>query len=580
MRFNSRDKRFKSPFGAVKSGEDIYLYVGGASSARLELFEDGCDAPIEYSLEPADGGCCATISIPKAGLYFYRFWADGCYLERGNGGEGVVTSGGGTRFQLTVYDDFSVPARFKGGVMYQIFPDSFCNSGAPKSDVPVDRAMQPLTALPDHLPDSNGRYSNKYYGGDLKGIEQKLPYLSSIGVTMLYLNPIFEAHSNHRYNTANYMKIDPMLGTLEDFRSLCANAKQQGISIILDGVFSHTGDDSIYFDKYRRYNSDGAYHNHQSPYYKWYRFKSRGYSSWWNIPTLPETDETEQSFVDFICGKGGVIDYWMTNGASGFRLDVADELPDGFIAVIREAVKRHKGFLIGEVWEDASNKISYSERRRYLLGHELDSVMNYPFKQAIIAFLKTGDAARFAEAITEITENYPKPVTDALMNLLSTHDTPRIITELAANQPYPDKAAQREFLLSRDDFLRGLELQKLAFALSFTLPGFPSIYYGDEIAMQGFGDPFCRAYYQWENPPADLRGLVTELAETRRKSPAFKDGDCRFIFAQNGAVAFVRQSGKHKALIIVNRGSETAEIEFGGKTYACPPWRHIIIQNG
>lgn len=579
MYFNSRSAECKAPFGAVRAGQTVRFSVyDAAGPVTLELFADGASQPVLCApLTPVGNGASASVTAPAAGLYFYRFAVPGGYLTRGEGGCAVLTESDGQPFQLTVYDAFETPDSFKGGVMYQIFPDSFCRSGLPKQDIPADRTMQPLDALPDNRPDENGRYCTRYYGGDLPGITEKLPYLASLGVTMLYLNPIFEAHANHRYNTANYLHIDPMLGTEADFTALCAAARRLGIAVILDGVFNHTGDDSLYFDKFGRYGHTGAWHNRQSPYRRWYSFHGTGYRGWWGMPTMPELNENEPSYRQFICGEGGVIDYWLDRGASGFRLDVADELPDGFIAACRTAVKRHPGcLLIGEVWEDASNKVAYSVRRRYLLGHELDGVMNYPFRTAILGFLRTGDAAAFAEAVTGILENYPAPVWPLLMNMLSTHDTERIITVLAAGRPPHSKQAQREYILPREEFLRGLELVKLAAALQFTLPGFPSVYYGDEIAMQGFGDPFCRAYYRWDDPPADLRGLMRSLSALRRSQPAFHTGGCRFLLAENGAVAYLREEKDSRVLVLVNRGEQTAELTIDGRCFRCQPWRTCI----
>lgn len=574
MYFNSRDQLHKKPYGAAEAGENIFMKVDAAGHPVLELYADGCPQPTLYT---ANDRGEFSFSVEKAGLYFYRFSTDCGYIERGAGGVGVVTNGCGCKFQLTVYDRYTTPERFRGGVMYQIFPDSFCKSGQPKSNVPTDREYASLGELPEYRPDKNGRYSNRYYGGDLAGIVQKLPYLESLGVTVIYLNPIFEAHSNHRYNTADYMKIDPLLGTLADFKHLCSEAGKRGIAIILDGVFSHTGDDSIYFNRQGRYGENGAFGGSDSKYYSWYNFNGNRYSAWWNIPTLPEVNENDPDFSEFICGRGGVIDYWLSNGASGFRLDVADELPDSFIEKIKIAVRRHPDcLLIGEVWEDASNKISYGSRRRYLLGTELDSVMNYPFKEAIIRFLQSGDAAGFAETVETITENYPRPTQDVLMNLLSTHDTARIINALSVPNPPAGKANLQRYVISKDDYLRGIELLKLAFVLSFTLPGFPCVYYGDEIGMQGFGDPFCRAYYRWDDPPCDLRPLITSLSAARRAHSAFKGGDCRFVSRTGSLVAFVRQSGESRVLVAVNRGDSAARITVGGHSYKVEPWRYII----
>ena len=344
--------------------------------------------------------------------------------------------------------------------------------------------------------------------------------------------------------------------------------RTQTVSDAFAGAFSLLGTEG-FFDSHNIYSLSAA--GREDELYR--RFACPRYAEL----DKKNADGRAGAYRQFICGEGGVIDYWLDRGASGFRLDVADELPDGFIAACRTAVKRHPGcLLIGEVWEDASNKVAYSVRRRYLLGHELDGVMNYPFRTAILGFLRTGDAAAFAEAVTGILENYPAPVWPLLMNMLSTHDTERIITALAAGRPPHSKQAQREYILPREEFLRGLELVKLAAALQFTLPGFPSVYYGDEIAMQGFGDPFCRAYYRWDDPPADLRGLMRSLSALRRSQPAFHTGGCRFLLAENGAVAYLREEKDSRVLVLVNRGEQTAELTIDGRCFRCQPWRTCI----
>ena len=274
------------------------------------------------------------------------------------------------------------------------------------------------------------------FAGNLKGVKKKLPYLEELGVTCIYLNPIFEAHANHRYNTANYLKADPLLGTNEDFAALCAEAKKHGIRIILDGVFSHTGSDSLYFNREGRYGPGGAYRDRNSPYRSWYDFDSGyvgGYRSWWGFETLPEVNEETPSYVEFITGPGGVIDTWLRRGAAGFRLDVADELPDEFIEKVRAAVKRvsPEKFLLGEVWEDATTKFGFNKRRTYLLGKGLDSVMNYPFKNAVLDFVKGKPAEQAMTEILTICEHYPAPAMDTALNFLSTHDTERALTVIA-----------------------------------------------------------------------------------------------------------------------------------------------------
>ena len=470
--------------------------------------------------------------------------------------------------------------------MYQIFPDRF-NEGVPNKEMPfADRIYrEDKTGEPYFWPteQEEGYLNRDYFGGDFLGIEQKLPYLKNLGISCIYLNPIFEAHANHRYNTANYLKADPLLGTNEDFARLCSAAKKEGIRIILDGVFSHTGSDSLYFNREGRYGPGGAYRDRHSPYRSWYDFDSGyacGYRSWWGFDTLPEVQEESPSYVEFVCGKGGVIDTWLGLGASGFRLDVADELPDAFIEKIRAAVKAHgeDKLLIGEVWEDATTKEGFGRRRTYLRGHGLDTTMNYPFRNAAIDFVRGADAAEIADRILSICENYPPPALDCCMNFLSTHDTERAITAIAdepANGRDRFWQSGRRIPLSRMEDAVRREL--LAYALIFALPGVPCIYYGDEIAMQGYRDPFNRAFYDWHSTERRLRGPLANLAELRRSCDAFKGGRIELVEAKGDVLHFRRIGKTQTAEIILNRGPHLLCTQAFGKAAEVNPLGFTIL---
>ena len=504
--FNSRLLQYKSPFGAVTANTQVTWHLDvpenfGYVDPHLVLTKDR-ETPVHYRMEftgQSQGANHFQVKVTptSSGLYFYYFdlYTDFRKICRGAGAEGFLTWTLKDSWQLTVYEpDFSTPSWIKNGTMYQIFPDRF-NEGVPNKEMPfADRIYrEDKTGEPYFWPteQEEGYLNRDYFGGDFLGIEQKLPYLKNLGISCIYLNPIFEAHANHRYNTANYLKADPLLGTNEDFVRLCLAAKKEGIRIILDGVFSHTGSDSLYFNREGRYGPGGAYRDRHSPYRSWYDFDSGyacGYRSWWGFDTLPEVQEESPSYVEFVCGKGGVIDTWLGLGASGFRLDVADELPDAFIEKIRAAVKAHgeDKLLIGEVWEDATTKEGFGRRRTYLRGHGLDTTMNYPFRNAAIDFVRGADAAEIADRILSICENYPPPALDCCMNFLSTHDTERAITAIAdepANGRDRFWQSGRRIPLSRMEDAVRREL--LAYALIFALPGVPCIYYGDEIAMQG-----------------------------------------------------------------------------------------------
>ncbi len=573
--FNSTDPACKSPLGAVKAGEAVTFTLRvdprqDHAVPRLVIAQDGRPA-VHHEMQPAgtgaDGMSAYTFTLhpEQAGLYFYHFdlYWDFRKLYRGPLGEAVMSWTEGRSYQLTVYEtDFTTPEAFRGSVIYQIFPDRFYES-KPHTSLPfADRVYRTnKQGEPYFWPTEQGGDLNMdYFGGDFAGIQEKLPYLADLGVGWIYLNPIFEAHSNHRYNTADYLKADPLLGTNEEFSALCAQAQKYDIRIILDGVFSHTGADSIYFNKEGRYGWGGAYHDPESPYRSWYDFSDEypcGYRSWWGFDTLPEVNENDPAYRRFICGRGGVIDTWLSLGASGFRLDVADELPDSFIEEIRRAVKAHgqDKLLIGEVWEDATNKIAYDQRRTYLLGRGLDSVMNYPFRSAALDFAAGVDTKQVADGILSICENYPKPALDCLMNFMSTHDTERALTALA-DEPSEGRSRywQSGRRLDYPQYEHGIRLLLLAYAMIFTLPGVPSIYYGDEIGMQGYRDPFNRAYYNWNSTEKRLRPVFRQLAELRRDCDAFLDGDFRLTGAQGDILQYQRRGKTQTAEIVLNRG--------------------------
>lgn len=570
--YNSRLEYHKSIFGAVKTGQTVTF--------RIILPRDFCCHAAKLLIKKAEGAQYSYINMQwdcmegvgeewwkidftaeDAALYKYHFeydtsWGTSRIYHVGNGLAAI--KGEGDDWQLTVYDkNFHTPEWLKGGIIYQIFPDRFAFSGTKKQNVPSDRVLRTdRDGDPYWIPTAEGKVlNNDYFGGDLKGIEQKLGYLKSLGVTCIYLNPIFEAQSNHRYDTADYEKIDPMLGTERDFKSLCQSAEKLGIKIMLDGVFSHTGDDSKYFNRYSRYDSVGAYQSENSPYYNWYKFNKwpDDYESWWGIKILPEVNEDNPDFIEYITGKNGIARKWLRLGASGWRLDVADELPDEFLDEFRKAVKEEKNdcLVLGEVWEDASNKSSYGKLRRYLLGEQLDSVMNYPFAGAVIDFIRDANAELFASRVMSIVENYPKEVLDVLMNHISTHDTMRAITALAGEScAYRDRRWQSTHSLDEKEYRYGMKLLMAASAMQFALPGVPTIYYGDEAGMQGYKDPFNRRCYPWGKENEELVEWYKKLGEIRSKNSVFKDGKFEILSAVAGCVAFSRKNDDEAILVI------------------------------
>ena len=576
--FDSRDIRYKSVFGPLPLGQRVRLRLFlplEAHSPVLLWHEDGGpvrEQPLARE-EDCGGGCFwgSWLEPNHTGLYFYTFRYQGPRGEVrvGRGPYNRSVTQGWEDWQLTVYDPaFTTPQWAGGGVMYQIFPDRFFSSGQPKKGVPADRYLVgEWGGQPAYWQGDGGRVlNNDYWGGDLAGILQKLDYLQALGVTCLYLNPIFEAHSNHRYNTADSLRIDPLLGSQEDFTALCRACHERGMKVVLDGVFSHTGADSRYFNQAGRYPDQGAAQSPDSPYFNWYTFTRYPdqYKAWWGMPSLPEVNEEEASFLQFITGEDGVLRRWLRAGADGWRLDVADELPDRFLDELRRAVKAEKGdaLILGEVWEDASQKFSYDGRRRYLLGAQLDSVMNYPFREAVLRFLKGGDSADLMETVLTILEHYPKPAVDALMNHLGTHDTERLITALAGEEAAGrGREWQARQCLSAGQLEKGLKFVRLAALLQYTLPGFPCLYYGDEISMQGYSDPFNRAPYHWGGGSAALKAFYQKLGRLRKACPAFAGGEFTPVYAGTGHIAYLRAKGEERILVAVNRWCDPEPVD-------------------
>lgn len=596
--YNSRLEYHKSIFGAVKTDQTVTFRIilprdFCCHAAKLVIKKAEAD---EYGYINMQWDCMEGVgeewwkvdfTAEKAALYKYHFeydtsWGTSRIYHAGNGLAAI--KGDGEDWQLTVYDkNFHTPEWLRGGIIYQIFPDRFASSGTKKQNVPSDRVLRTdRDGDPYWIPTAEGKVlNNDYFGGDLNGIEQKLGYLKSLGVTCIYLNPIFEAQSNHRYDTADYEKIDSMLGTEKDFKSLCESAKKLGIRIMLDGVFSHTGDDSRYFNRYSRYDSLGAYQSKKSPYYGWYKFNKwpDDYESWWGIEILPEVNEDNSDFIEYITGKNGIARKWLKLGASGWRLDVADELPDEFLDEFRKAVKEEKadGLVLGEVWEDASNKSSYGKLRRYLLGKQLDSVMNYPFAGAVIDFIRDANAELFASRVMSIVENYPKEVLDVLMNHLSTHDTMRAITALAGEScAYRDRKWQSTHSLDEKEYHYGMKLLMAASAMQFALPGVPTIYYGDEAGMQGYKDPFNRRCYPWSKENGELVEWYKKLGKIRNENRVFKDGRFEILSAVAGCVAFSRKNDDEAILVISN--SNPHPITYYVKSEWCDA--HDLLGNG
>ncbi len=570
--FDASKNYHKSIIGAMAAGNTLRLSVVlprsfGVTCCRIILEKDGEDTKyVDMDWASTDGNeewWTKELFFGEKGVFFYHFSYDTSWgttqLFRDGESQRASVSGKNV-WQQTVYDPALVtPDAIKNGIIYQIFPDRFRFSGIKKENVPADRILRSdWGSTPVWEPDTDGKIKNNdFFRGDFKGIEEKLDHIAALGTSVIYLNPIGESHSNHRYDTADYLKPDPLLGTEEDFRSLVRAAHERGIRIILDGVYSHTGDDSVYFNKYGRYESAGAYGNESSQYRPWYTFKPDGkYNCWWNIDTLPEVNEHDPSFADFITGENGVIRYWLALGADGFRLDVADELPDEFIDRAHKTIKdaSRENYFLGEVWEDATNKISYGARRRYLLGGQFDGVMNYPFRTAVIDFVLSANAQRFMDEVYSVVLNYPPQALNACMNMLGTHDTPRILTVLTGlNLERMSRSRQADIRLSDSQKSRAEQLIRMAVPLIFTLPGIPCVYYGDEAGMYGAKDPFNRGCYPWGHENGEILALYEYFGKIRKTYPVLREGGFYPLSSELGCVAYLRYSeGMSRVAVIAN----------------------------
>ena len=584
--FDSKAAQHKTPFGTLRTGENCVLHIfvpcsSGANGVRL-ILEDCNGAPVTehpFTLETEQGGYyiyrCA-FSVAERGLYFYWF-----YVTKPEGGFRLFKQGDGTnmeegeKWQISVIPtDFTVPDYARGAVMYQIMPDRFRKCG----DCDLTDKLRPFILhekwdeTPEYRPDENGTVWNKdFFGGNFNGIREKLSYLQQLGVGILYLNPVFMAYSNHRYDTADYKRPDPMLGTEQDFRDLCTEAHRRGIRVILDGVFSHTGSNSVYFDADGVFGG-GAVSDPDSPYRKWYRFSHYPdqYEAWWGIRTLPCVEELEESYLNYIIDdEDSVVAHWMALGADGFRLDVVDELPDAFVLRLKNRIRQinPEALLLGEVWEDASNKRAYSVSRRYFVDGELDSVMNYPWRTAIMNYVTGADDGRgFGASVMTIAENYPPQVLACVMNHLGTHDTPRILTILG-DPFYGVKSEKAERFLRPEARAAAVEKLKRAAFLQFTLPGMPSIYYGDEAGVEGFEDPFCRRCFPWGAEDKELQAFYTALCRMKNTVAVLKNGDVRVAEAGGGRIAFIRSDEATVARIYVNQSGKPWRVGGGTQVF-------------
>ena len=560
----------------------------GASGAVLRLCRDGerdRDIPLDFcrSDHRADVYCCEldTEKLCEGqewGLFYYEFLLlrgfETLFTDSLNNCDFSLSEKEGSRFRLLVYEkDFETPESFGKGVMYQIFTDRFFRGESDEARAIKVKDGAILNedwenGIPQFAPYPGAPLKNNmFFGGNLWGVAEKLDYLVSLGVKSIYLCPIFEAYSNHKYDTACYERVDPMFGGDEALDNLIAKAREKGIGIILDGVFNHTGDDSLYFDRYSNFGGRGAYSDPTSPYRDWYIFKDYPdkYECWWGIDILPKLNHETEACRRYFTAEGGIIEKYIKKGIAGWRLDVADELCDEFLDELRVSAKRASGgeaVIIGEVWENAADKIAYGKRRRYFAGKQLDSVMNYPLKNAIVDFCQWGDAEALYNTLTELYSSYPPAVCNKLMNIIGTHDTERILTVLGRDME-DDELTQAEKATKRLDKKQrqyAMSLLKIASVLQYTAYGIPSLYYGDELGMEGYGDPFCRMPMPWHEIDEPIRAEILahyrSLGRIRLEEDALCGGAFYVVERGESHLVFVREKGESRLIIVANRGQE------------------------
>ena len=412
----------------------------------------------------------------------------------------------------------TVPYWVEDAIFYQIFPDRFAN-GDTQNDPPN---VQPWGSPPT---------SWGFQGGDLRGIIDKFDYILDLGVNAIYLNPIFLSNSNHRYNTVDYLKIDPRVGTLEDFHALLETAHSNNVRVILDGVFNHCGRGFFEFN-------DLLENQDHSPYLDWFyvnKFpldayspgKAQDYKAWWGFKGLPKFNTDNQEVRRFLIN---VARYWIEQGSDGWRLDVPNEIDDdSFWLEFRQTIKsiNRDAYLVGEIW---------TVEPRWVGPNHFDGLMNYPLRDAVLDFLNGGfiTAAGFADQVEGILKRYPRENAYAMYVTLGSHDTERIYTRLNG------------------------DLNKLKLAYSFVLayPGAPAIYYGDEIGMTGGKDPECRGAFNW-NPETwleELRGWLRTLISLRKRYVALRRGSYKRVMVDDrrNVYAFARTLGDKAVLVVLN----------------------------
>lgn len=567
--FNPWLERYKQPFGAVQEETTVKIWLSvpepEMSKAYLVVHKEGSNVgqkvfPMKavsedrfYFETPMDQGW---------GLYFYYFkivhQSAGYetiqfYGFNGQGGEGKIygSEHDVVPYQLTCYQKPEVaPKWYREAVFYQIFPDRFAN-GNPDRQINDPKKNSFIYATDEDEPfyirnkeDEIVRWD--FYGGNLKGIQKKIPYFKELGITAIYLNPIFEASSNHRYDTNDYFKIDGILGNEEDFKDLLEALHVEGIAVVLDGVFSHVGKDSRYFNISGLYGENsGAARDQNSEYFDWFTFNHYpdDYKAWWGIADLPEVRKENPRYQEFIYGDlDSVLAKWTSLGVDGWRLDVADELTDDFIAGIRKNLSAYQDkILIGEVWEDASNKVAYDTRRKYVFGNHLQGVMNYPLRQQILDLMNDDRSLKeICEEMILYQENYPPDFYYNQLNNIGTHDTERILSMLGNSTEALDQA----------------------WGLMFMMPGIPCVYYGDEAGLTGGKDPENRKIFPWNSIDPVIFENCQKWIQRRKEYDVLNYGNFFPFYSETQKIfGVIRYTDEAYAIYAVNQSDQEQQIK-------------------
>jgi glycosidase len=642
LRHDSRDPLYRSPGGAVPAGASVKVRFrtlhNDVSSVTLRVYDVNTAAErlLAMTLVASDVSCYQalggqtcdfweeSLTSPVPDNLWYRFivtdgsqsvyYADNTgALDGGLGApsESVVDNS----YALMFYDPaFTTPEWTRSAIIYQVFPDRFRNGRANNDPRTGDsRYDDPVLSLPwGTLPEGYCRnYADgstncpwrfdttpppwspsreaprgrDYFAGDLKGLDQQIGYLQSLGVTAVYLNPVFDAASNHGYDTQDYLRIDPYFGTATDWANLVKHGGQSGMRFVLDGVFNHVSSDSRFFDRYHHFPDAGACESATATYRPWFFFRPPAggdpapcvpsvpggadtyYDGWFGFDSIPVLNKTAPGVVQsFLTAPTSVARYWLQQGASGWRLDVMGDpsFPAGYWETFRGVVKQTKpdALVIGELWQKDTTLL------RFLRGDRADSTMNYRLRDAVVGFLAPGpfDAKGFADSgrqlsaseftarLASIREDYPDAAYYSLMNLLDSHDTERLLWTLTPGS---------ETLLDKEvdpaHVAEGKRRLQLASMVQFFVPGAPTIYYGDEVGMTGDDDPDNRRTYPWSDrggtPDTDLFAHYQALTSLRKQNVALVDGDFRALLADdaNDVAALGRKTSSQAAVLVINR---------------------------